>query len=66
MKSLNIEGLDGVKNKEFLSILLEDHIPGLIVEGCDHLTDEALERTKQRLMPATDEKLRSESDKVKA
>ena len=54
LRSLNVAGLEGVANKEFLAILLEDHIPGLIVEGCDHLTDEALERTRKRLLPTNE------------
>ena len=58
--------MDDVANKEFLSTLLEDHIPGLVVEGCDHLTDEALERTKQRLMPSAgaDEKVHKYSERI--
>lgn len=50
LKKLCIKNLDGAFNKEFISILLEDHIQGLEVEGVDHLSEETLRRVEERIL----------------
>ncbi len=50
MKKLNLERMDGAENKEFLAVLLEDHIQGLEVNGVDHLSEDTLKNYEQRLL----------------
>lgn len=44
-----MSNLRGVRNKEFISLLLEDQLPGLVVSGCDHLSDEVLAQVEKQL-----------------
>ena len=44
LKRLNIENVDGVKQKEFISLLLEDHNQNLRIKGSEHLSEETLKK----------------------
>jgi hypothetical protein len=44
LKSLRLNNLPNAENKEYISLLLEENINGLVVEGVEHLSDEALQR----------------------
>ena len=50
LKKLNIENLNGVANKEFIAILLEDLIVGLEVKGCDHWSENTLKKIEDTLI----------------
>jgi len=43
LKHLKLDDLKNAKNKEFISILLEETIQGLLIDGCDYLSKESLE-----------------------
>lgn len=50
LKNLKVKNVTGAKNIDYIAILLEDHIPGLIIEGTDHLSDESFKLNEQRIM----------------
>ncbi len=41
---MRLNNLPNAENKEYISLLLEENINGLVVEGVEHLSDEALQR----------------------
>lgn len=49
LKQLNLSNLSGVKNKEFISLLLEGDLENLVITGSDHLTDGALKNVEMKL-----------------
>ena len=42
--------MQNAQNKEYISILLEDYIDGLVVEGTDHLSPETFEKVNNLLI----------------
>ncbi len=50
LKKLNLERMNGAESKEFLAVLLEDHIQGLEVNGVDHLSEDTLKNYEQRVL----------------
>lgn len=42
--------LKNAKNKEYISILLEDHLANLVIDGVDHLNVETLKSIEQKLL----------------
>ena len=50
LKNLKIKNLQNAQNKEYISILLEDYIDGLVVEGTDHLSPETFEKVNNLLI----------------
>ncbi len=49
MKNLNATDLAGVKNKEFILLLIEEDSNNLVITGCDHFSDDALNHLSKQL-----------------
>lgn len=45
-----MENLINAKNKEYIAILLEEHLENLVVDGVDHLSEDSLKSTEQKFM----------------
>jgi hypothetical protein len=56
LKKLNLENLVEVKNKEFISILLEDELENLTITGSEHLNEEKLKELERNLSTKSTEK----------
>jgi len=51
-----LENLTGVKNKEFISILLEEEIENLSITGSEHLKEEKVKELEKNLSVKSIEK----------
>jgi hypothetical protein len=56
LKKLNLDNLTGVKNKEFISILLEDEIENLLITGSEHLNEDKVKDLEKSLSAKPKEK----------
>jgi len=45
-----MERMEGAENKEYLAVLLEEHIQGLEISGVDHLSEETLKNYEKRVL----------------
>jgi hypothetical protein len=53
---LHLSNLPNVENIEYISILLEEHVEGLEVEGVDHLSNEQLNKKRGIIKNETNQK----------
>ncbi|RNA09418.1 ATP synthase subunit s [Brachionus plicatilis] len=50
LKLLKMEKLNNAKNKEYISILLEENLENVVIEGANHLSSDALKSIEQKLI----------------